>query len=310
MNAPEPIHPATPLGLWRDMPAEQYHAVDAMSSGGLKLVRQSPFHFFGRKLDQNRPAEKDTKAKANGTLAHCMLLEPHEFDARFTVVPEDAPNRPSIRQRKAAKPSEATVAAIAWWDAFDAANVGKIIVDPDALASARAQAAAVRALPDVAALLADGYPEASAFWIDDDTGELCKCRPDWVSTGHGSDGKSVILVDGKTTTDASPDGFGRAIWNYAYHLQAAWYVDGFEAATGMNVHGFVFAAVESAWPHAAAAYMLGDDVMDKARKEYRRLLNTYAECRRTGVWPGYAPGVSLINLPTWAQRQLTEGTEA
>lgn len=279
------------LGLWRDMPSLDYHAIPAVSASALKELRRSPLHYYGRYLDPRRPAQEPTPAMRNGTLVHCAIFEPHALDARYVVKPDGVDYR--------------TKDGRAWRDAQTAE-----IVDDTQMQAALAQAAAVRALPDVAALLADGYPEASAFWVDDDTGELCKCRPDWVSTGHGSDGKSVILVDGKTCQDASPDGFGRAIWNYAYHLQAAWYVDGFEAATGLNVHGFVFAAVESAWPHAAAAYMLGDDVMDKARKEYRRLLNTYAECRRTGVWPGYAPGVSLINLPTWAQHQLTEGTEA
>ena len=177
---------------------------------------------------------------------------------------------------------------------------GKALVDGGQLASARAQATAIRAVPDLAALLGDGYAEASTFWIDEATGELCKCRPDWVSpTGSG-----VILVDGKTCQDASPAGFARTVWNFSYHLQAAWYSEGFERATGIQVHGFVFAAVESSWPHPAAAYMLGDDVLDAARRENRRLLDLYAECKRTGVWPGYAPGISLIQLPAWAQRQL------
>ena len=50
--------------------------------------------------------------------------------------------------------------------------------------------------------------------------------------------------------------------------------------------------------------MLGDDVLDAARRENRRLMDTYAECKRTGVWPGYPAGINLINLPAWAQRQL------
>ncbi len=293
MNAPRELR----LGLVPDMPAEEYHAVRAMSASGLKLMRQSPAHYFGTHLDPNRPDEKASRSKANGTLTHCLMLEPAEFDKRFIVVPEEAPNRPSDRQRKAAKPSPETVAAVAWWDAFNRSAAGKIVVEAEALASAKAQAAAVRALPDVAALLSVGQAEASAFWIDEQTGELCKCRPD--HTHPAGDG--VILVDGKTCQDASAQGFGRSIWNYGYHLQAAWYADGFERATGQRVHGFVFAAVESAWPHQAAAYMLGDDVLDKARTENRRLLNLYAECKRTGNWPGYQAGIQLINLPPWAQ---------
>ena len=287
-------------GLHPDMPPEEYHGIEAMSSSGLKRMRKSPAHFYGETLDPRRPEKSDTKATANGSLTHCLLLEPSEFDRRYAVVPKDAPNRPSTRQRNAANPSAATIDAIHWWDDFLAETDGKRIVDGEQLASAKAQAEAVRRLPDIAATLSDGYGEASAFWIDEATGELCKCRPDWVSPA----GDGVVLVDGKTAQDASPEGFSRAVWNMGYWLQAAWYIDGFEAATGLRVLGFVFAVVESTWPHAAAAYMLDDDDLDAARRENRRLLNLYAECKRSGVWPGYSTDVSLIQLPFWAQRQL------
>lgn len=278
MNAPDAIT----LGLVRDLPAERYHAIPAMSAGGLKRMRQSPAHFYGLQLDPARPPATTTPAMAAGTLFHTALFEPEAIDDRYVLRPDGIDLRTKEGKAWAATCAGRTIVTHAEWSA------------------ASTQAANVLALPDVAALMADGYGEASAFWLDDDTGELCKCRPDWTSPV----GDGVILVDGKSCQDASADGFGRAIWNYGYHLQAAWYSDGFEAATGLQVHGFVFAAVESAWPHAAAAYMLGDDVLDRARRENRRLLNLYAECKRTGVWPGYGHGIQLINLPAWAQRQL------
>ena len=41
-----------------------------------------------------------------------------------------------------------------------------------------------------------------------------------------------------------------------------------------------------------------------ARIEYRRLLNEYAECMRTGEWPGYRTDIQLLQLPRWAQAQI------
>lgn len=275
MNAPLGI----PLGLAPDMPAELYHSIMAMSAGGLKRMRQSPAHFFGLQLDPRRPSGDPTPAMKNGTLVHCALFEPDEIEARYIVKPPGLDGR--------------TKEGKAW----AAENAGREQVDSSQMAAAQAQADAVRRLPEVAALLSEGMPEASAFWLDEPTGELCKCRPDWTSPA----GDGVILVDGKTCQDASPDGFGRSIWNYCYHLQAAWYSDGYERATGQKVHGFVFAAVESSWPHAAAAYMLGDDVLERAREENRRLLDLYAECRRTGTWPGYQQSIQSIALPAWAR---------
>jgi hypothetical protein len=281
MQNPDKVQP---IGLIRDMPAQVYHEIQAMSAGGLKRMRQSPAHFFGMQLDPNRPPPGDpTPAMQNGTLVHCAIFEPDALALRYVVKP--AGLKLSTRE------------GMAWKDEQTAE-----IVDAGDMAAALAQAAAIRRDPDIGPLLAEGYGESSAFWIDDQTGELCKCRPDWVSPA----GSGVILIDGKTCRDASEQGFGRQIVSMNYHLQAAWYSDGFEAATGLKVHGFVFAAVENTWPHIAAPYMVGDDVLDAARRENRRLLNLYAQCKRTGIWPGYTSGVTMINLPRWAQLESHE----
>lgn len=270
------------VGLNLDMSADDYHATKAMSAGGLKRMAQSPAHFYGMQLDPNRPPPGEpSPALVNGTLVHCALFEPDQVDARYVIRPEGMTF--NTKEGKAWK-----------------AEQTRIIIDAGQMAAARMQSQRLRALPELGALLAEGFGESSAFWTDEPTGELCKCRPDWVSPA----GDGVILVDGKTCQDASPDGFGRAIWNYSYHLQAAWYSDGYERATGQKVHGFVFAAVESAWPHQPAAYMLSDEVLGHARRENRRLLDLYAECKRTGQWPGYSAAISLIQLPAWANRQL------
>ena len=278
MNAPEALQ----LGLHKSMPAERYHSIAAMSAGGLKRMRMSPAHFYGLQLDPRRPPAGSTDALALGSLFHTALFEPGELAARYVVKPAGLDGR--------------TKEGKAW----AAEHADREIVDAAKHGAALDMAAAVRALPDIAALMADGFAESSAFWLDDHTGELCKWRPDWTSPA----GDRVVLVDGKSCPDASPEGFGRTAWNMGYLHTAAWYVDGFEAATGQKVLGYVFAAVEHDWPHVAAPYMVPDDVLDKARSENRRLLDLYAECRRTGVWPGYSSGVSLLQLPAWAQRQM------
>jgi hypothetical protein len=32
----------------------------------------------------------------------------------------------------------------------------------------------------------------------------------------------------------------------------------------------------------------------------RRALEVYADCTRTGMWPGYTDAIELIGLPRWA----------
>jgi hypothetical protein len=276
-----------PLGLVRGMSNLDYHGVsEAIGSTGLRKLAKSPLHFFGATLDPDRPAAKTSDAMSAGTLAHCALLEPLELLKRYAVKPDGQDGR--------------TKEGKAWIEA----NIGREAISAEQLQTAQRQAASIRALPEIGPLLAKGEAEVSAFWIDRSTGMRCKVRPDWVHRVPAIERddlkRGVVLLDLKTARDASARGFSRSIWDYRYDIQAAFYADGYEQASGLMVLGFVFIVVED-WPHAAAAYMLDDVVMDRARVEIRALLDLYAECKRADVWPGYIPTIQPISLPSWAR---------
>jgi hypothetical protein len=42
--------------------------------------------------------------------------------------------------------------------------------------------------------------------------------------------------------------------------------------------------------------------MQQGRDEVAELVERYAECERTGVWPAFGDGYQLTGLPTWAKR--------
>lgn len=274
MNASADV-PRLQFGL----PSDDYHAIDALGASGLRKLARSPAHFYAATLDPQRPTSEPTPAMRAGTLAHCALLEPDELERRYVVRPDGLDAR--------TKDGKAWLAAL---------PVGIEAVTAEQMTTAHRQAAALRYLPDIASALSNGAAEVSAFWRDTLTGIDCKCRPDWVAPA----GDGVILIDVKTTTDASPTGFPRSLANFRYPLQAAWYSDGYERASRKRVLGFVFACVESDYPHAAAAYMLDDESMDKARAENRRLLELYSTCRSANQWPGYPSTIQPISLPAWA----------
>lgn len=267
-----------PLGIVHELPIEDYHSGAGISCSGLHDFARSPAHYQALHLDPARPPREAKAGQLEGTLAHCAILEPGEFAKRYAIGPIDD------RRLKA-------------WKDWEAGISGRECIKPSEAATALAQARSVRALPDVAALLAAGRPEVSAYWIDPATGELCRCRPDWV---HPVAGRGVILVDVKTCGDASPHEFARQVARKGYHRQAGWYSDGYSIASGEPVLGFVFVAVESAWPYAACAVMLDDDGLAKGRAENAELLARFAECRSTNAWPGYSIEIELITLPRWA----------
>ena len=151
-----------------------------------------------------------------------------------------------------------------------------------------------------------GAAETSFFWADPVTGVGCKIRPDYylppcAMFHHG------LLVDGKTGEDMSPAGFAKYAWNWELHVQAAFYSDGFQYLHGTKEPpAFVWLAQEKDAPYASAYYSAGGDFMTYGRKQYRRLLNTYAACVQSGQWPGYALNVQPLELPGWAAKQVAD----
>ena len=178
------------------------------------------------------------------------------------------------------------------------ANQHRTILSQDAWDQLMAMRDAVMAHPAARALLTakPGVAERSVYWIDSATGELCRCRPDFWR-------EDDIVVDVKTTDDASPEGFAKSIANWRYDVQDPFYRDGIKAATGRDVRGFVFLAVEKKAPHAVGVYVLDPESIALGRAQYRADLNRYAECNAADQWPGYGDKIQTISLPAWHQNR-------
>lgn len=268
---------APTLGIHHDIEIDTYHAGPGISNSGLGDIAQSPFHFWSRHLDPRRPPRPQTQPQEDGQVAHCAILEPDQFNERYVVGPDV---------------SRATKK----WKEFVADNPDKTVIKPDQYARAMHQRDAVWAIPDVAQALSKGRPEVSAYWNDPKTGVLCRCRPDFV---HDA-GSGVVLVDVKTFSDARPREFGRQCARMNYHRQDAFYSDGYQQATNIEVLGFIFVAVEMPWPHAALPSMLDDDSRAAGAAQYRRALDLYAACLENNLWPSYNEAIELMRLPAWA----------
>lgn len=143
-----------------------------------------------------------------------------------------------------------------------------------------------------------------------------------------------IIGDLKTTEDASPEGFAKSIANWRYDVQHAYYMDGTRLALeqgkctppqegkaelsvywtdpvtgvlcrcrpdfwrGYPKH-FAFIAVEKKPPYAVGVYVLDSEGVEIGRAQYQHDLRVYAECVRSGVWPGYGDKIQTISLPAW-----------
>lgn len=172
-------------------------------------------------------------------------------------------------------------------------NGHRQVLNSEQWAQVHAMRDALMAHPMARALIeAPGRSEHSVYWEDPESGELCRCRPDrWRNDN--------ILIDLKSTDDASPEGFARSIADWRYHVQDPFYCDGVEAATGKRPKAFVFVVVEKQAPHAVGVYTLSEESVALGRAQYKAELARYAECRKSGQWPGYSDRVQSINLPAY-----------
>lgn len=283
------------------MDIAEYHRSTALSNGGLTDLAECPAMFYGMRLDPARPAELEKAGHLHGNLAHCAFLEPEEFGKRYVVLPDDAPKKPTAAQWGAAKPSPASVEAMAWWKDFGERNPGKRIITQEEAQTCSRQASNMLNIPGVwggrnmSELWPMGQPEVSAFWQDPLTGVACRCRPDMVVQIND---RQCILLDVKTYSSAERGEVGRQIAR-KYYRQAAHYSIGYHLASGLEVVSFIFIFVSNSWPFLAGSYDLSAEYMQEGMAQQRALIDLYAKCLKTGKWPSYTEKTETLEMPAY-----------
>lgn len=259
-----------------DVPEAEYHG-DAnlaptlgrsLSSSGAKAILDCPARFAWQR---EHPIVKD--AFDFGSVAHQILLG---GGAEIEVIDAD-----SWRTNAAKEAREEARAA------------GRTPILVDEHARALALVAAVMEHPIAGAIFAaGGEAEQSLYWVDAETGITCRGRIDW---DHPR-----AIVDLKTTVNAAPAKFSRALVDYGYALQAAWYSDGYEAVTGTR-KPFVHVVVEKEPPHLVAVYQIDHDALVYGADKAAQARRIFAECESSGEWPAYSNEIELVSLPAWAR---------
>ena len=327
-----------------DMPAKDYHAGPEASAGFLKKMLQSPLH-----AKHSRDNQKDPSPIMRfGTAWHSAFFEPEAFRAEYTTghdahplsaraklldtvlagnplewlgtvtpVPDDI----SLKTKEG-KALAADIEAegrtpmpqsdFDWIATWVPRLQGRTIIGPDQMIRIEAMVAAASGHPITPMLMAPengGMAEPSIFDRDPETGIMVRTRPDYLVPPCKAF-PSGLLIDGKTTGDASPTAFARTAWNLAYYIQAALYSRVAQRLFRTPERPpFVWLAVEADAPHAAAYYRAGPDLIAYGDSEVDRLLALYAECESTGRWPGYHTTIEPLTVPAWAQKALNSDDE-
>lgn len=254
----------------RDMPSNEYHAHDSISSTGLRRLLPPHCPSIFRFGEQPQSAAFDF-----GKVAHHLIIGDGDT---YTVSPFD-----SFRTNEAK----------AWKAEQEAAGV--VVISELDLNRAKAMAKAVKDHPWAGSLFTDGKPEQSLFWTDAETGVHCRARFDWLR--NVVEGRRLIIPDYKTSRSAHPDKFARSAADYGYHQQAAHYIDGAKALGLDPDPVFVFVVQEKTAPYVVSVIELDEHAVEMGRDLNRVALRTYARCLETDVWPDYTEGVETVSLP-------------
>ena len=260
-------------GLHKNIPFKDYLALPYISNSYLGKLAECPASVKIERVD--------TPSMILGRAAHTLILE------GLNIFSQQYAKAPDIDKRTKEGRAALMVSLLE--------NEGKILLSADDFQKIIEIREAVLAHPFAKKLLAENITEQTIIWEDRESGLTCKGRPDAIPAKN-----KFTLIDLKTTADASVEGFTRSIAKYGYARQAAFYIDGYGAASQNYIDSFVFIAVETAPPYMVGCYLLDDEFMGWGRNEYRRLLTLEKNCREAGEYPHYLnDGLTQIFKPRW-----------
>ena len=279
----------------------EYHAVkDAISASTMKLLKVSPAHYKeGEKVEE-------TDAMIFGSAYHCYILEPERFQTDFYIFDDSMMYEKLITD--GFKSPRSTKEYKEWQESEMRVIGERKVISMEQFKTIEKMKEKLMRHPMAKSLLTNGESEVGLFGqivtMNDKTVNV-KLKADYIKT------KKRIVVDLKTTADASLDGFTRLAAQGDYQLQAAFYLDMVQRFYEDEMPwSFVFIAQEKKAPYAFNLFEAGVKFIGQGRYEYELLIGLYAHCLEAGRWPGYQIfcanrfGMVELNLPAYAIQPL------
>ena len=260
-----------------EMPEAEYHRHPALSASLAKLLLPPSVPAKFRWIQQHGHPPKDVWDI--GSAAHKLVLR-----SGPDIIVIEAPDWRTKAAREARDEARA------------AGNI-PVLEKDYRMVSFMAQA--LRKHPVAAALFdpeRGGNAEQSLFWEDPVTGTPLRCRLDWLPADNG---QRMIVGDYKTCSDADLRSISKSSLNWAYYLQAAWYLEGVKALGLDDNPAFVFVFQEKTAPYLVQVVELDHNALEVGRRHMRQAIDLYVRCAEADEWPGYSDEIELVSLPDW-----------
>jgi hypothetical protein len=280
---------------------------------------------------------KKSDAFAMGHAVHCLALEPEKFDDRFVVVekvlsatstagqiaawfldnnnegkiipyvskPEEINRRTNLGKTQWANFQEdckrngfviVDQESIDIGSEYARMTKGKIVLDDQDVADAIACVQALNNHAEFATIMAQPKRVEVPFEFDL-FGHRFKAKPDAIIDSM------KLIVDIKTTDDASPHSWQWSAVDYGYHRQAWLYQKAVKLEVG-EWYRFIFAVVEKPKPSTrgipptVALYELDIETVMMGREDVLTLVTDYETRLETNNWQQpYSSGIVPLRLP-------------
>jgi hypothetical protein len=277
---------AAQVGVHRKMPFDQYARMDALNASTIGRFLQSSK--AGAWYLQGEP-DAPSAAMLFGSAMHARILEPEDYKAR-AMQTELGPGADVGHRKIAEQHPDAIILRAGWGESIER------IADE------------LYAHPRASTILseADAHRELTIVWneqIKYDGKRIdipCKARLDFFSVAL----QAVVDIK-KVRKDAGiKDAFSKSIWNYGYHIQAAWYARAAQKASLCESRpDYAWICVEETPPHEIDLYQADDAMMRHGWSDCKTGLYAYARYRITGEARGRSNSIEEIELPAWAKRE-------
>jgi len=279
---------------------EEYFAISThVNASTLKeLYRKSPKHYQAG-LDN---PEEPHRALTLGSAIHSLVLEGVDhFIENYVVMPEFEPTEIDKKTNKV-KPKTS-----GWRNTKDYKeqkaqflkhNYKKTVLDQEEYDLCHSVNKAVVESPYYYAI------------------EQGACEVTVLSKTRGMDSKAkfdillnfedeVIIMDLKTTKDASPEAFTKSVFNYDYDLAAAWYMETLLSLPEYSEKTirFQWLAVEKQAPFSVCCYEASSEVLMNGRAKCSKALVKYKEWLAVGGQSGYPAESEIVDVkvPSWGR---------
>lgn len=268
-----------------DMPNDDYHAYEGLSSTGVKNILRSPAHYKSDVFERSRAMEI-------GSAIHAAVLEPDYFKEKYMLL-EDVPTRQKPEYKAAVKALSTKDA-----DGNCTGDGSQYVFIKTEIDNLRGMYRSVKRNKTAMAIYQQGgFSELAAFIECPVTGVLMKCKFDRITA------ETDISLDLKKCQDARKEAFTRAIGSYGYYISAAYYSHIYRLLTGCDL-SFKYNAIEEKAPWGSKVYTADAGSILMGEIKFNEALLIYKECSDKNEWPSYPEEDEEISVPNWVVYEL------